>query len=72
MPSTIVMRSEGEFLRHFRVAAPQAVSTFGPGIGRLALGVILHSSTWRVGLVAHRCRHFVRATLHAQFDEVLA
>ena len=57
------MRSEREFLHHFKVAAPQAVSTFGPKIGHLALKMILHSSSKKVGLVAHHYRHFVRATV---------
>ena len=56
------MRSEGKFLRHFKEAAPLAVSTFGSKIGHLTLKMILHSSSKKVGLVAHHYHHFVRAT----------
>ena len=58
----IIMRSEGKFLRHFKEAAPLAVSTFGSKIGHLTLRMILHSSSKKVGLVAHHYHHFVRAT----------
>ena len=57
----IIMRSEGKFLRHFKEAAPLAVSTFGSKIGHLTLRMILHSSSKKVGLVAHHYHHFVRA-----------
>ena len=59
----IIMRSEGKFLRHFKEAAPLAVSTFGSKIGHLTLKMILHSSSKKVGLVAHHYHHFVRATI---------
>ena len=58
----IIMRSEGKFLGHFKEAAPLAVSTFGSKIGHLTLKMILHSSSKKVGLVAHHYRHFVRAS----------
>ena len=57
----IIMRSEGKFLRHFKEAAPLAVSTFGSKIGHLTLRMILHSSSKKVGLVAHHYHHFVPA-----------
>ena len=60
----IIMRSEGKFLRHFKEAAPLAVSTFGSKIGHLTLRMILHSSSKKVGLVAHHYHHFVRARRH--------
>ena len=64
----IIMRSEGKFLRHFKEAAPLAVSTFGSKIGHLTLRMILHSSSKKVGLVAHHYHHFVRATLQSQMS----
>ena len=63
------MRSEGKFLRHFKEAAPLAVSTFGSKIGHLTLRMILHSSSKKVGLVAHHYHHFVRATGLARIKE---
>ena len=61
------MQSEGKFLRHFKEAAPLAVSTFGSKIGHLTLRMILHSSSKKVGLVAHHYHHFVRAILQELF-----
>ena len=58
----IIMQSEGKFLRHFKEAAPLAVSTFGSKIGHLTLRMILYSSSKKVGLVAHHYHHFVRAS----------
>ena len=60
----IIMRSEGKFLRHFKEAAPLAVSTFGLKIGHLTLRMILYSSSKKVGLVAHHYHHFVWARVH--------
>ena len=64
----IIMRSEGKFLRHFKEAAPLAVSTFGSKIGHLTLRMILYSSSKKVGLVAHHYHHFVRANPQPRKD----
>ena len=66
----IIMRSEGKFLRHFKEAAPLAVSTFGSKIGHLTLKMILHSSSKKVGLVAHHYRHFVWASAKGFFSKI--
>ena len=67
----IIMRSEGKFLRHFKEAAPLAVSTFGSKIGHLTLRMILYSSSKKVGLVAHHYRHFVRANMDTWILKIL-
>ena len=64
----IIMQSEGKFLRHFKEAAPLAVSTFGSKIGHLTLRMILHSSSKKVGLVAHHYHHFVRANVDSDLQ----